>query len=100
MMKSTDNGDTWEKTVIWEHPYPFFDWNVTITDTFFCMDNSATIALDSEGKAHVVFGINRVLHNEPGNNYWLYPYVDGIGYWNEDMATFSTTSQSIREVSC
>ena len=89
MLKSTDNGDTWEKTVIWEHPYPFFDWDVTITDTFFCMDNSACIALDSEGKAHVVFGINRVLHNEVGNDYWFYPYVDGIGYWNEDMETFS-----------
>lgn len=89
IMKSTDDGDTWEKTVIWEHPYPFFDWNSTITDTFFCMDNSASIALDSEGKAHVTFGINRVLHDTPGNSYWLFAYVDGIGYWNEDMEPFS-----------
>ncbi len=89
MMKSTDNGDTWEKTVIWKHPYPFFDWDVTLTDTFFCMDNSAGIALDAQGKAHVVFGINRVLHDAPGGQYWLWPAVDGIAYWNEDMETFS-----------
>ncbi|MCK5766330.1 MAG: T9SS type A sorting domain-containing protein [Bacteroidales bacterium] len=89
MMKSTDDGDTWEKTIIWQHPYPFFDWSSTITDTFFCMDNSASIALDSDGKAHIVFGINRVIHPIAGNDFWYYPEVDGIGYWNEDMEPFS-----------
>lgn len=89
MMKSEDNGENWEKTVIWEHPYPFFDWNTTITDTFFCVDNSASIALDETGKAHVAFGINRVIHSEVGTSYNYFPFVDGIGYWNEDMETFS-----------
>lgn len=89
MMKSDDDGDSWTKTVIWEHPYPFFDWDVTITDTFFCVDNSASICLDNSGKAHVAFGINRVIHPEVGTSYFLYPYVDGVGYWNEDMPTFS-----------
>ena len=37
----------------------------------------------------MVFGINRVLHPEIGTSYFLFPYVDGIGYWNEDMPTFS-----------
>ncbi|MCF8302461.1 MAG: T9SS type A sorting domain-containing protein [Bacteroidales bacterium] len=89
MMKSTDNGSTWEKTVIWEHPYPFFKFDETITDTFYCVDNSANITLDKNGKAHVVFGINRVLHAETGTTYTFFPFVDGIGYWNEDMETFS-----------
>jgi hypothetical protein len=89
MMKSDDNGDTWEKTIIWEHPYPFFDWEATITDTFFCVDNSASIALGPDGKAHVAFGIGRVLHDVVGTSYSYFPFVDGIGYWNEDMPTFS-----------
>lgn len=89
MMKSTDNGDNWEKTVIWEHPYPYFDWDVTITDTFFCVDNSATITLGPDGKAHVAFGINRVIHADVGTSYNYYPFVEGIGYWNEDMDAFS-----------
>ncbi len=89
IMKSEDHGDNWEKTVIWEHPYPFFDWEVTITDTFFCVDNSANVAIGPDGKVHVVFGINRVLHEEAGTSYFLFPYIDGIGYWNEDMPTFS-----------
>jgi hypothetical protein len=88
-MKSTDGGDTWEKTVVWEHPYPFFDFETTLTDTFFCVDNSASIAIDNDGKVHLAFGINRVLHNETGTGYWLFYLVDGIGYWNEDMPSFS-----------
>ena len=89
MMKSDDDGESWEKTIIWEHPYPFFDWNTTITDTFFCVDNSASIALDANGKAHVVFGISRVGVFEAGGGYNYWPYCDGIGYWNEDMDEFS-----------
>jgi len=89
IMKSTDGGDNWEKTVVWEHPYPYFDFEVTLTDTFFCVDNSASIAIDNAGMVHVSFGINRVVHNETGTGYWLFYLVDGIGYWNEDMETFS-----------
>lgn len=88
-MKSYDNGDTWEKVLIWEHPYPFFDWESTVADTFFCVDNSASIALGDDGRIHVVFGINRVLHVELGTTFYYFPGVDGIGYWNEDMPSFS-----------
>lgn len=88
-MRSDDNGDTWDKTVVWEHPYPFWDWNTTIADTFFCVDGSANLDIDPDGKVHVVFGINRVMHPEVGTTYSLFPYVDGIGYWNEDMDPFS-----------
>jgi len=95
MMKSTDNGTTWEKTIIWNHPYPFFDWDSTIADTFYCVDNSASITLDNEGKAHVAFGITRAFHLEIGtwSHYCL--YTDGIGYWNEDMPTFSNNLNAL-----
>ncbi|MDO9512562.1 MAG: T9SS type A sorting domain-containing protein [Bacteroidales bacterium] len=95
MLKSDDNGNTWDKTVIWEHPYPFFDWNTTIADTFYCVDNSAAIAIDADGMAHVAFGINKVSHLEVGTTYSYYPYVDGIGYWNEGMARFSSNPAAL-----
>lgn len=88
MMKSTDNGETWEKTIIWEHPYPFYNEN-TVCDTFYTVDYSASIALDHNGMAHVAFGITRVRKDAVGTSYNLYKYVDGIGYWNETMPTFS-----------
>ncbi len=89
IMKSFDNGENWDRIVVWEHPYPMFDWDVTVTDTFYAVDNSASIVLDKDGKAHVTFGIARVLHDAPGDTYWVIEGVDGIGYWNEDMEPFS-----------
>lgn len=88
-MRSDDNGDTWDKVLVWEHPYPYFDWNTTIADTFFCVDNSAHITLDYDNNAHVVFGINRVMHLEVGTSYNYFPYVDGIGYWHDGMDEYS-----------
>ena len=85
MMKSADGGDTWEKTVIWEHPYPF--WAGEVTDTFYCVDGAHHLAFDSQNKVHVVFGINRT-YSDGATSYW-FPFVDGVGYWNEDMPTFS-----------
>jgi hypothetical protein len=89
VMKSTDNGATWNKIIIWNHPYPMFDWDNTITEMFFCVDESASVAIAPDGKVHVVFGINRVMHDVLGNVYTYSPFVDGIGYWNEDMPAFS-----------
>jgi hypothetical protein len=89
-LRSDDNGETWEKTIIWEHPYPFFDFdNTLMDDTLYSVDNSANLAIDNNGMVHVVWGIGRVARlaaapPEPGfYSYW--PFTDGIGYWNESM---------------
>ena len=90
MWKSLDNGETWEKTVIWEHPYPFFDLQTSYTtDTLWCVDGSADVCIDDNGRTHVVWGISRVArlsYNPPDPGYFTYwPYTDGVGYWNEYM---------------
>ncbi|NOX45551.1 MAG: T9SS type A sorting domain-containing protein [Chlorobi bacterium] len=90
IMKSEDEGDTWQKIMVWEHPYPFYDWDVTVfSDTLWAPDGSADVAIDNNGKVHTVSGLCRVLHEEVGNNYFLYPYAEGIVYWNEDMPEFT-----------
>jgi len=88
MLKSEDNGENWEKIIIWEHPYPNFDWNTTVmnpNDTLWAPDGSLSIVLDSEEKAHVVFGLSFVAHWEAGTTYSYFYMADGIGYWNENM---------------
>jgi hypothetical protein len=85
IMKSVDNGENWEKIMIWEHPYPFWNDNTITTDTLRTMDNSADVAIDANGMCHVVFGITRILHEAVGAGYSYFFFTDGIGYWNEGM---------------
>jgi hypothetical protein len=89
VMKSEDNGDTWDKLIVWEHPYPFFDFDVTLTtDTMFAPDGSADVAIDQNGLVHTVAGLTAVAHTEVGTSYSYWPYAEGIAYWNETMETF------------
>ena len=90
LMKSSDGGANWTKTIIWEHPYPLFEMDTTVTDTFYCADNSGSIALDEDGTAHVVFGLTRLQRNGPNNLTTRFPLTDGIVYWNENMPGFSS----------
>lgn len=92
LLKSNDGGNTWTKTIIWEHPYPF--WIVgEETDTFYCADGAHSLDFDNDGIVHVVFGINRA-YSEPSGTYW-FPAVDGIGYWNENRPTFSNNLNAL-----
>lgn len=87
LMKSTNGGDSWSKTIIWENPYPFFDKsNPIVTDTFYCPDGSIHLAFDKDGLVHIVFGVNRA-HADGVENFW-FPFIDGVGYWNETMPAF------------
>jgi hypothetical protein len=92
IMKSLDGGTTWNKIMVWECPYPFFDFNVTLTtDTLWAPDGAADIAIDNYGKVHVVSGLTRVARfsDTPAGQYTYWPYSDGVAYWNEDMPPFT-----------
>jgi len=94
LMKSTDGGDTWSQTVIWECPYPMWDPNAMFpTDTFYCADGAHGLTFDQSGMVHVVFGINRA-HSDGAGSFW-FPGVGGIGYWNENRPTFSNDMNSL-----
>ena len=90
---SEDNGETWTKHVIWnfrgdEHAW---DWGRTDVsadagDTIWCVDNSASIAIDNAGTVHVAFGLGRwAPAPASGWGYYTYwPFTDGIVYWNSN----------------
>lgn len=86
---SHDNGETWEKTVIWEHPIPMWH-NTPSIDTIYCPDGAGTAAFDPSGKLHVAFGVNRALYVDAGS--W-FPWIDGLAYWNEDMPAWTGGDQ-------
>ncbi|MBE9491861.1 MAG: T9SS type A sorting domain-containing protein [Bacteroidetes bacterium] len=85
LFKSYDEGDTWDKTTIWECPYPLNSG--TPTDTFYCPDGSHHLAIDNEGLVHVVFSLTGAIDDGTGPGY--FPGYDGVVYWNENRPAFS-----------
>lgn len=78
MMKSTDNGNTWTKTVIFSNPYNLVGYTGN-NAWFYSCDGTDAIALDYYGNAHICFGLM-----EDSNGYYR-PYTSGLVYWNETM---------------
>jgi len=86
LMKSTDAGTNWTKTVVFQNPHPNFEVSV---DTFYTTDETYAVELDPSGNAHVVFGIKRILVNEDTAHYSYFVAVNGIGIWNEGSPAYS-----------
>ena len=88
MYKSTDDGLTWQRRIVWENPYAGYDWATDeasiFTDTMHGPANVA-IAVDKDGVAHVALTAYTYIHSELGNTYttWSGRTVDGVCYWND-----------------
>lgn len=93
MLKSTDNGDTWNKSIIVDFPITKYQTdqgidvdNDGIPDTVRTSDNSGSIIFDNSGMAHVFFGIMRRLDADlTDGNTSYFPVTNGLRYWNENM---------------
>ncbi len=94
LLKSTDNGETWTKTIVHQFPIPLYnaanmDTDLDddgVTDTIETNDASVAVLLDHEGKAHVWFGRMRVVEDPGETNLSYFPGTDGLYYWNESMS--------------
>lgn len=92
LMKSTDNGQNWTKTIIFQHPYPKYHPNHTmIIDTIWVCDATMAVQLDNDGLANVFFGLMRVNNTDTTDDEYSYwPYTDGLVYWKEGDEPFVT----------
>jgi len=79
VMRSSDGGSNWQKTVLWQHPYP--QWNGEATDSIYCPDGSVHLAFDHAGTLHVVFGLTRLFSD--GSQVYRFPYIGGIAHWKD-----------------
>ncbi|MGP1446027.1 MAG: T9SS type A sorting domain-containing protein [Candidatus Limimorpha sp.] len=91
MYKSTDNGQTWQKRIVWENPYNGIDWDdpqSVYTDTVYGPANGA-IAIDNNGVVHVALNVYEYIHSEVGTSYTVFRGLtsDGIAYWNDTETT-------------
>ena len=88
IMKSFDNGDTWQKIIVYDSPYSPYQGGAT--PTYGAGDITQSVALDSQGKAHLVFGRMKYYYNNLGTLYY-FPATEGVIYWNENMSPLDTT---------
>jgi hypothetical protein len=93
LWKSTDNGQNFTKTTVFEHPYQGFEESTTlVTDTPYVADGSCAVAIDDNGGAHVAFGITRMLNDDiTDGSYSYFPGVCAMLYWNENMQPIVNT---------
>ncbi|MCF8368241.1 MAG: T9SS type A sorting domain-containing protein [Bacteroidales bacterium] len=94
LLKSIDGGDTWQETMIWEHPYPNMEFGTTVTDTFWANTGSMDIAIDSELKANVVFSLCHI-SSQVLTIWYSDTLADGVVYWNEDRDVFSNNINAL-----
>ena len=97
IIKSTDNGESWTRTTIWDNPYSGMNWDeggdVEFGDdhTMYCPENGA-VCIDNNGMVHCAFSVMEIANYAPEGQEWgCYVYsgwgIDGIFYWNENMGT-------------
>ena len=98
VFKSTNNGDTWTKTIVNDFPINKYkidqgsdadgDGNF---DTIMSCDGSGSMMLDMTNKVHVFFGRVRVLDSDTTDgNTSYFPGTNGLLYWNESFGADST----------
>ncbi|MCS6980871.1 MAG: T9SS type A sorting domain-containing protein [Flavobacteriales bacterium] len=95
ILKSTDNGNTWTKTVFVNTGFGKYKVdgqisdlnNDNIPDTITSTDQSGAVLLDQNNVAHVFFGVMRYLDDvDTGGTYSYFPATSGLFHWAEGMA--------------
>ncbi|MFM2207147.1 MAG: hypothetical protein RL213_1122 [Bacteroidota bacterium] len=98
LLKSSDGGNTWTKTIVQTGFMNFFnDANLTPdvdgdgdADSVQSNAEDAHVLIDNNGQCHVWFGSMFYMNDDStDDSYSYYPYTDGLLYWNESMATDS-----------
>ena len=96
LVKSIDNGTTWTKTIVKEHPIPFWSDSILVDSASFpefegiieSSDQSFSISLDANGNAQIFDGLMNYSNGEINDDSWsYYPSSDGLVYWNEISQT-------------
>ena len=103
ILKSTDNGNTWNETVFLDFPVDKYvnDSGLDldgdgVMDTLYTADGAGTVILDGNGDAHVFFGNMRVLDADLSDgNTSYFGGTSGLMYWNESMGPDDASNSTI-----
>ncbi len=95
MWKSTDNGNTWTRTVILDFPFVNYQANGNITDingdgvgdTIETVDHKVAVLIDNNGMVHCWAGAMICWDTAPADSLFLTLGIDAMWYWNESMGS-------------
>ena len=98
ILKSTDNGDTWTKTIFIDFPIDMYVIDSGIdqdidgnTDTMYSTTGSGAILIDNNDMVHVTYGHMRLLDADLSDGASsFFPGTNGLMYWNEDIGADTT----------
>ena len=99
LLKSTDNGATWTKKVIWDFPLDHYDFASTAPtdignngsiDTIFANDGSFSMVLDANGDVHAAFPILRVIKDGTSTGYSYFALTSRLVYYRGTATTDTT----------
>lgn len=92
LYKSTDNGDTWTKTIVYHHPYfKFTDDTITdtngdgVADSIRISDGSFAVLVDNNGMVHLWWGDMFIVNDIVGDAAYSYYFTNALIYWNESL---------------
>lgn len=98
VMKSTDGGNSWTKTIVFDHPNPFTFETLAPMDTTYVCDGLLSVEIDNTGEIHAAFGVTRVLVEDPASEQFSwFPFVSYLAYWNEGMGLLPTLDIDIMD---
>lgn len=87
LWKSTDNGQTFTKTVFLESAIKNNDLTAMLDTNLYVQDDICAVALGDDGTTHIAFGAYLVVSDEPtGDSWYWYPGIGELVYWNENMS--------------
>ncbi len=102
LLKSTDNGNTWTKTLVDSFPIPLFDGTTMTTDTngdgiadtLWSGTGDANLVIDNNNEVHVFFSAVRTVcvtaGTAAGDGLTYFPFTSELFYWNESMGANSS----------
>ncbi len=101
LLKSTDYGNSWTKTIVYKHPIPRYGctdrstrymYNDTIVDTIRSNAGDSKVIIDNNGMCHVAWS-ELDYHDGDSTDEFYNPHfgVDNLLYWNESMGPDTTT---------
>ncbi len=89
VMKSYDNGDSWERIDFYLSPDPFMDGSVEIP-RYGAADSFHSIVIDDLQQVHVSTG-RRLNRADGDGGLFYFPFSNGLIYWNENLPPLDST---------